>query len=765
MSEMRPSLAALFFGVAGFFLLPAQLVAQEPHEHEHGEHGHQHEAKKPTQPDKVYPLKKGEPAEKPALGRPKARCAEAEYQFGSVWAGTKIEHSFKILNDGEGPLHIQEVRPTCGCQVTKDYSRFIEAGGEGEITISLDTTKQRNDVHKRVVVRTNDPTQQTLTLAFRGKVTQHISLEPGAGATWPNIATDKELTKVLKLTNNMPDPIKLEVAPDQAKSAFQCELREVQAGQTYEVTVTATPPFIEGLNQGDIKLKTDLEDKPYYTIPCRLYQPPVIQVIPPMITLTTAVPREYTRRVELRYNGEGEMKVLETTCSADNVTIDLHEKQPGRQFQVWLTLPQGFSVAPAKPVELQIKTDHPKKPLITVPIVMRTRGPSLQLPERLVGRPAPRGTVRSTTENVAAGFEGGDGKVTLLNFWASWCPNSRQQIEIIQKVAEQFDAADVEVVMVSVDKLAPTERVLGQARELGIQTPVGLDTDRKLAGMYSVSSIPTLFVMARTGVIEAVHRGYRDQLREGLAAQVELLRDRKGRAQFPQNSSGIGRLSGLGVTTVPQKTTQAVMGLESAIQDTGEHLPGSPVLAHVYFRNDGQQQLQVTRVEGIDGLEVAAGYDEQLSPGEKGQFEVTFTAPERTGDFRKQLTIHSNDPYRSRQIVQLWGSVRPLIEVSPATGLDFSDPLAVEDNEQTCVLTYHGDGKVNYLSAISSSPNFAASLQPIPDSSNAVLVVKSVPPFENDRVAGVIVVRTDCPSYPVVEVQARYVRGATAGGR
>ena len=59
--------------------------------------------------------------------------------FGQVAQGSVVESDFVLKNQGDAPLLISAVRPTCGCTVV-DFDREIEPGGSGKIHTKLDTT-------------------------------------------------------------------------------------------------------------------------------------------------------------------------------------------------------------------------------------------------------------------------------------------------------------------------------------------------------------------------------------------------------------------------------------------------------------------------------------------------------------------------------------------------------------------------------------------------------------------------------------------------
>ncbi len=45
-----------------------------------------------------------------AAGKPSPVVAHPQHDFGSVYAGTDITHTFNIENVGDAPLHIESVR-------------------------------------------------------------------------------------------------------------------------------------------------------------------------------------------------------------------------------------------------------------------------------------------------------------------------------------------------------------------------------------------------------------------------------------------------------------------------------------------------------------------------------------------------------------------------------------------------------------------------------------------------------------------------------
>jgi hypothetical protein len=106
-----------------------------------------------------------------AGGAPKLVIAALEHSFGNVKAGTPLKYSFKIKNEGDQPLEISNVAPSCGC-TTSDYDKVIAPGKEGKITLEVaKTDSYKGEIVKNATVTTNDPNHQSFQLTLKANFT------------------------------------------------------------------------------------------------------------------------------------------------------------------------------------------------------------------------------------------------------------------------------------------------------------------------------------------------------------------------------------------------------------------------------------------------------------------------------------------------------------------------------------------------------------------------------------------------------------------
>jgi len=92
-----------------------------------------------------------------------------------------------------------------------------------------------------------------------------------------------------------------------------------------------------------------------------------------------------------------------------------------------------------------------------------------------------------------------EGKVYLLNFWATWCPPCRKEVPSMVKLYETFKDKGFEIVAVSVDQ--GDEVVKNFVAENKMNFTVLWDKDSSISKQYNVFRYPETFIVGRDGKI------------------------------------------------------------------------------------------------------------------------------------------------------------------------------------------------------------------------------------------------------------------------
>ena len=103
-----------------------------------------------------------------------------------------------------------------------------------------------------------------------------------------------------------------------------------------------------------------------------------------------------------------------------------------------------------------------------------------------------------------------DGKVVVLNFWASWCQPCKAEAPVLERVQQRLRKSDAGTVFGVTYKDAP-DASRAFVRQEKATWPNVRDDRLKLAPKFGTSQLPETFVIDRTGNVVAVSRGQIDQ--------------------------------------------------------------------------------------------------------------------------------------------------------------------------------------------------------------------------------------------------------------
>ena len=141
--------------------------------------------------------------------------------------------------------------------------------------------------------------------------------------------------------------------------------------------------------------------------------------------------------------------------------------------------------------------------------------------EQLLGQPRPAFELTDVDGARRSAGEW-DGRVVVLNFWATWCPPCRREIPAFIDLQEQYGAEGLQIVGVAIDQ---QDLVQPYIESMGVNYPVlvgeldALDVSRDYGNRYG--QLPYTVFIDRQGVIRAVERG--EVQRERAQALIEPL--------------------------------------------------------------------------------------------------------------------------------------------------------------------------------------------------------------------------------------------------
>jgi peroxiredoxin len=100
------------------------------------------------------------------------------------------------------------------------------------------------------------------------------------------------------------------------------------------------------------------------------------------------------------------------------------------------------------------------------------------------------------------------GKVIMLNFWATWCPPCREEMPSMEEMNKKMKGKNFIMLAVNVQEKAAT--VKSFVDKFKYTFPVIIDEKAEAAAKYQIRSIPTTFIIDTKGKIAGAFTGSRD---------------------------------------------------------------------------------------------------------------------------------------------------------------------------------------------------------------------------------------------------------------
>lgn len=100
-----------------------------------------------------------------------------------------------------------------------------------------------------------------------------------------------------------------------------------------------------------------------------------------------------------------------------------------------------------------------------------------------------------------------DGKVVILDFWATWCPPCKMEIPGFVELQKKYGDKGLVVIGVSLDEQGPGV-VKPFMEQFAINYPVVMGDAKIVQDFGGIEGIPTTFVIDRKGNVISGHTGY-----------------------------------------------------------------------------------------------------------------------------------------------------------------------------------------------------------------------------------------------------------------
>jgi hypothetical protein len=223
-----------------------------------------------------------------------------------------------LRNQGDAPVRILSVKPSCGCTVAEWPRTPVPPGKNAPVSCRLTLKGLRAMQKKLVRVRTNDPVNPHLVLTMQGNVLVEVDLAPhyiSFGEIDPEACVTQRVDVVA--TNRSVTITGVECR----HSAFAATIEEV-GGRPTRIAVRTCPPLGPGAQGTRITVKTDDRKVPVLGLPVSARVLDEITFLPSQVVLRRSEAPTVDRMILLRPGTTPTFKVLGVVPPLEGVEVE-----------------------------------------------------------------------------------------------------------------------------------------------------------------------------------------------------------------------------------------------------------------------------------------------------------------------------------------------------------------------------------------------------------------------------------------------------------
>ncbi len=112
-------------------------------------------------------------------------------------------------------------------------------------------------------------------------------------------------------------------------------------------------------------------------------------------------------------------------------------------------------------------------------------------------------------------------KLTLIDFWATWCKPCTKAIPELNKIYEMYRDKGVEIIGINGDGPRSVSKVAPVSKALQIKYPVLIDLNASVKADLNVIVFPTLLIVNTEGNVVWVHEGFVTGDTEVIIAEID----------------------------------------------------------------------------------------------------------------------------------------------------------------------------------------------------------------------------------------------------
>jgi len=269
--------------------------------------------------------------------------------FGVVARGSDAIARVKITNLYKQPVHITDVRTTCGCSAGKPTKTSLESLEEGFIEVTMDTRKFTRRKDSNVIITFDAPLHAEVRIPITAYIRTDVVFDPGSVA-FGAVELGKEATRKIRLQYAGRDDWHVKEIRSRSESvvAKAVELTRGGGRVEYDIVVRLAPDAPVGPVREQLTVITDDQNSPQVPLLVEANVEADVMVTPAIVSLGVMKPGE-AKQFNVVIKGKHPFQIDKIECDSEAGLFKVRLPQNAAQVHV---LPMTIT-APEKPGNIQ----------------------------------------------------------------------------------------------------------------------------------------------------------------------------------------------------------------------------------------------------------------------------------------------------------------------------------------------------------------------------------------------------------------------------
>ena len=224
---------------------------------------------------------------------------DRSYNFGTVARGSKVRHSFPIINSTDQVIHIKSFKTKCGCTDVRLGAKEIPPGSQTVVEAVLDTTNFLGAKSSGLILSIDRPVVMDIDLSLMSFIQGDLTLAPGQvdfGVVNRSAESQAELNLTYSGAQAGWEISNAYTVSDHLTATVQEQARSTGGPLVYHLTVKLKPSVPVGFFKDEITLKTNDPNTPTVPISVAAVVQSNVVVTPSVLNLGVIRAGESTQR-------------------------------------------------------------------------------------------------------------------------------------------------------------------------------------------------------------------------------------------------------------------------------------------------------------------------------------------------------------------------------------------------------------------------------------------------------------------------------------